>query len=101
MTNLGMPPQGAMQLPHNLASGALTGDRGAQGASDSSDSSAFDAMLGAFGDATPQAQPAGAPADGGAADAAAAQLLTQSAGEAAPAAASWRSISTLHSLGAG
>jgi len=95
MTNLGLPPQGAMQAPLNLASGALVGDRGAGGASDSQDSSSFDALLGALGDSSGQTQPAGAPAN------AAAQLLAQSADESAPTVASWRSISTLHSLRAG
>jgi chemotaxis protein MotD len=101
MTNLGLPPQGAMQPPLNLASGALVGDRGAGGASDSQDSSSFDALLGALGDTSAQAQPAVAPADANSAASAAAQLLAQSADEAAPAVASWRSISTLHSLRAG
>jgi flagellar hook-length control protein FliK len=101
MTNLGLPPQGAMQAPLNLASGALVGDRGAGGASDSQDSSSFDALLGALGDSSGQTQPDGAPADANSAANAAAQLLAQSADESAPTVASWRSISTLHSLRAG
>ena len=99
MTNLGLPPQGAAPLAHSLAPGALVGDRGAGSTSDSKDSSAFDALLGALDDSAAQAHPAGAPAVANSSADAAAHLLAQSAGEATP--ASWRSISTLHSLGSG
>ena len=102
MTNLGLPPQGAAPLPQSVASSALASDRGAGSASDSQDSSAFDALLGSLGDSgASQAHPAGAPADANSPADAAAQLLAQSASEATPAVASWRSISTLHSLRSG
>jgi flagellar hook-length control protein FliK len=101
MTNLGLPPQGAAPMAQSLAASALATDRGAASASDSQDSSAFDALLGALGDSGTQAHPTGAPADANSSADAAAQLLAQSGGEATPAVASWRSISTLHSLGSG
>jgi len=96
-----LPSQSAMQLANSAASSAFASDRSAGGAADSQNGSAFDAMLGALDEPAPQT-PAGAPAaPNGSSAASSPPPQPQSSDDVSPAAASWRSISAVHSLGSG
>ena len=100
MTSLGLPAQSAMQLANGAAANAsLISERGAGGHNDSQDGPAFSALLSALDDSGAQPQPADGATSGNSAPNS--TLPAQPTAEALPAAASWRSISAVHSLGSG